>query len=57
MKVIEQKSIEFLKENFDLKIPSDTIGIDMGQTLTKIAYIKPSKAVKIPKILINRTGT
>ncbi len=43
MKLIEQKSIDIPTENIDLKIPSDTIGIDMGQTLTKIAYIKENQ--------------
>ncbi|NVM01144.1 MAG: hypothetical protein HWN67_02330 [Candidatus Helarchaeota archaeon] len=43
MKLIEQNSIDLPLEKFHLKIPFETIGIDIGQTLTKIAYIKENK--------------
>ncbi len=42
---MEQSTIKILLEQTQFKIPSDTIGIDIGQSLTKIAYLKDNEII------------
>ena len=38
--MIEENEIEIVLESDLIKFPSNTIGIDMGQSLTKFAYLR-----------------
>ncbi|MBY9021026.1 MAG: hypothetical protein KGD67_08205 [Candidatus Lokiarchaeota archaeon] len=42
---MEKNNAKILLEQTQLKIPSDTIGIDIGQSLTKISYQKDNEIV------------
>ncbi|GAH45848.1 unnamed protein product, partial [marine sediment metagenome] len=42
---MEQKTTKILVEQTQFKIPSDTIGIDIGQSLAKISYLKDNEII------------
>jgi len=42
---MEQNTTKILLEQTQFKIPSDTIGIDIGQSLTKISYLKDNEII------------
>ena len=42
---MEQKTAKILVEQTQFKIPSDTIGIDIGQSLAKISYLKDNEII------------
>ncbi len=42
---MEQNTAKILLEQTQFKIPSDTIGIDIGQSLAKISYLKDNEII------------
>jgi len=42
---MEQNTTKKLLEQTQFKIPSDTVGIDIGQSLTKISYLKDNEII------------
>ncbi len=45
IRISEQNTVKMQLKNTNVKIPTETVGIDIGQSLTKIAYLKGNEII------------